>query len=168
MSDPLAAYMSGSSEPWTASVLAALVRLRRPSRILELGTFEARTTRALAAAAPEAEIMTVDLERRFEGDLPANVTFHESDALDFLRASRGRPFDFVFVDDDHTYSHVRAEVDLLMYKSRFLTRKGSLIVLHDVIGPFGLGEIISDWGGFIIDLPLLHAAGGLGVIEVGG
>jgi len=162
----LDAYASGSTEPWAASVLATLIRLTRPARILELGTFQGMTTRAISSAAPDASVVTVDIEKRFEGDLGANVTFREMDALTFLRTWGGPPFDFVFVDDDHSFGHVSAEIDFLRHPEMTLTGPGSLIVLHDVIGPFGLDRIVHEHGGWIVELPLLHAAGGLGVIQV--
>lgn len=152
----LAEYASGSTEPWAVSVLCALARLGRPAKILELGTFEAKTTAKLAEI---AAVTTVDVEKRWSS-LPHGAVFCESDAIHFLQ-STGAIYDFVFVDDDHEAGHVRTEVELLLGG---IVRGGGLIVLHDVIGPFGLDRIVYDHDGFIIELPLLHVAGGLGVI----
>lgn len=156
----LDAYASGSTEPWTVSVLESLVRIVRPGRLLELGTFEARTTRSLAPLVPH--VTTVDIERRFEGGLPKNVWFVQADALEFLRRTPDGAFSFAFVDDDHGLEHVRAEVAEL----RRVVIPGGFIVLHDVIGPFGLEEVVRENDGWIVELPLLHAAGGLGIIRV--
>ncbi|NIW93483.1 MAG: hypothetical protein GWN20_11515, partial [Phycisphaerae bacterium] len=61
-------YLAGSTEPWAASVIAAIVRLKKPRRILELGTFEGRTTQAIAAAMPDyAKLTTVDHQIRHDG-----------------------------------------------------------------------------------------------------
>lgn len=162
----LDAYLSGSTEPWAVSVLQALVRLKKPRRILELGTFEGRTTRALVDVAKGVEeFVTVDIEDRWE-DRPMNTqtySFIQDDAIEFLKRLEFGVFDFVFVDDDHTRAHVEEELDLLMGG---VVSPGGVIVLHDVIGPFDLGSLVTSRGGFIIELPLLHAAGGLGVIEV--
>jgi predicted O-methyltransferase YrrM len=160
----LSPYGAGSTEPWAVSVLQALVRLKRPARILELGTFEGRTTHALAEAAPKAYITTVDLEARFAGGFPNNVAFCEDDAIAFLKRWDGPPFNFVFVDDDHTRNHVATEIALL--HSRGIVASGGLIVGHDVEGAFDLGSLFVERGGFIISLPRLHAAGSLGVLEV--
>lgn len=161
----LSPYVAGSSEPWAVSVLQALVRLRRPQRILELGTFQGLTTRALVDVAPDALITTVDLEDRVVGGFPNNVAFSEQEALEFLRMWRnsGPPFDFVFVDDDHDATHVAQELDLLLGG---VVAPGGLIVGHDVEGSFDLAPLFVERGGWIIQLPHLHAAGSLGVIEV--
>ena len=72
------------------------------------------------------------------------------------------PFDFAFLDDDHTASHVDREIELL--KPRM--KKGGLICVHDVMGPFGLGGVVSKYHGFNLDLPKIHAGGGLGIIQI--
>lgn len=165
MKNDFSIYVGGSTEPWAASVIQALIRLSRPRRLLELGTFEGRTTKAITEAMPaDAFLSTVDIsDRRVIDALPRSM-FYEIDAIEFLKTSAPDDYDFVFVDDDHTIDHVRQEVELLIDGG--LVSKGGLVVLHDVIGPFGLDSIIYERGGFIIDLPLFHAAGGLGVIEV--
>lgn len=164
MTHVLDPYLSGSTEPWAVSVLQALVRLKNPRNLLELGTFEGRTTRALAnVMSPNARLWTVDVARRHSSFEDDHIIFFERDAIDFLEndAPQG-VMDFVFIDDDHTKEHVAREIELV--KERVLAPKG-LIVLHDVFGPFGLDEIVLAHGGFLIELPLLHAAGGLGVIQ---
>ena len=155
-------YMSGSTEPWSASVIQTLIRLVRPSSILELGTFEGLTTQAICDAVP-VDVMTVDIEQRWK-TLPDNAIFVQQEATSFLRAMPKDSFDFVFVDDDHTREHVAEELRLLIDERR--VRKGGFVVLHDVIGPFDLGELVTEREGWIVELPLLHAAGGLGVIQV--
>lgn len=155
----LAPYLGGSTEPWAASVVAALARVSRATRILELGTYEARTTAGLVEIAP---VTTVDIEQRWE-NLPEGARFIKSDAVEFLKGCAMGSFDFVFVDDDHSQAHVEEELKLLYGD---IVAPGGLIVLHDVIGPFGLEELVTSRGGFVIELPLLHVAGGLGVIQV--
>lgn len=156
-------YMAGSTEPWTVSVIQALIELYEPKRILELGTFEGLTTEAILEVAGDAEVWTVDIEdRRLYRGPGAN--FVEEDAITFLsRPETANAFDFVFVDDDHTREHVEQELGLLIGR---VMRPGGLIVMHDVIGPFNLADLVAEHGGIIIDLPLLHAAGGLGIIRV--
>ncbi len=163
MSDYLMEYYAGSTEPWAVSVLQAMVRLRHPVNILELGTFEGRTTRAIAEVMPDhATLWTVDIERRHGGFGDPRIKFFEEDAITFLRdICPEKSMNFVFVDDDHTFGHVSTEITML--RDRCMASDG-LIVMHDVIGPFGLDKIVEREGGFIIALPLLHAAGGLGVI----
>ena len=165
----LAPYVSGSAEPWSVSTIIGLMYVARPKRVLELGTFMGLTTKALAdALTPEQTLTTVELDasrfhnaKRHVGER-ANVTHLQADALTFLRSCSPGDFDFAFVDDDHTYAHVAEEIVEL----KRILPKDSLIVLHDVIGDFGLGDLVRVHGGVIIDLPILHNDGSLGVIRV--
>lgn len=166
----LSPFVSGGTEPWSVSVLQALVRLKRPKRLLELGSYEGRTTRALASVMPRgASLVGVEaVSSRWEQSRLAvqenpQVTILETDALKFLRTHAGPPFNFVFVDDDHSAGHVALELDLLLDG---IVAPGGLIVGHDVRGAFNLAPLFEARGGFIIELPRLHAAGSLGVIEV--
>lgn len=165
----LAPYVSGSAEPWSVSTIIGLMFVARPKRVLELGTFMGLTTKALAGAlTPEQTLTTVELDtarfvnaKRHVGER-ANVTHLQADALAFLRQCAPGDFDFAFVDDDHTYAHVAAEIVEL----KRILPKDSLIVMHDVVGDFGLGDLVRVHGGVIIDLPILHNDGALGVIRV--
>ena len=67
---------------------------------------------------------------------------------------------FVFLDDDHDAAHVREEIRL----AKKLLRPGGIICVHDVVGPFGLGDVVREAGGIVVDTPRFHAAGGLGII----
>ena len=165
----LAPYVSGSAEPWGVSTIIGLMFVARPMRVLELGTFMGLTTKALAdALTPEQTLTTVEIDtsrfmnaKRHVGER-ANVTHLQADAIAFLRACDVGAFDFAFVDDDHTYVHVAAEIVEL----KRILPKDSLIVMHDVVGDFGLGDLVRVHGGVIIDLPILHNNGALGVLRV--
>ncbi len=169
--DPLAAWRSGSAEPWTVNILCSLVHALKAKRILETGTYKAMTTERLHFASPEGSTLVTiesDLKRceaavRKCAEYP-NILFHNDDAIDFLSAYEGQRFDFVFLDDDHTAAHVAAELDLLL--QRKLVAPGGLICVHDVFGPFGLGAVVVARHGYLLELPKLHAAGGLGLIQV--
>jgi predicted O-methyltransferase YrrM len=157
----LGPFVSGSTEPWAVSVLQALVRLRRSTSILELGTYQGLTTAALREVS-SGFVTSVDLMKRWE-TLPVGIRFVESEALEFLRSCPASLFDFAFVDDDHTKGHVAMELDLLLGG---IVAPGGLIVGHDVEGAFDLAPLFIERGGFVISLPQLHVAGSLGVIEV--
>ena len=169
----LAPFRSGSTEPWSASVVCALAWSIGARSVLELGAFEGLTTLALAKALPNARIYAVEHDEaratitrnRCANEHGWNVEVIQRDAISFLRecVASERRADFAFVDDDHTYAHVAEEIDLLR---TYVIRKGGMIVMHDVIGDFGLDQLVRHHGGRIIELPLLHAAGGLGVIRV--
>ncbi len=175
LSDPLAPWRSGSCEPWTVEILCALVSATKPQYLLETGTFEARTTLQLHYAAPAGNILITienDLQRCQGGVLACagypNIRHHNDDALNFLSTYTGPPFDFVFLDDDHNAEHVAHEIDLLYDPTRAvqLVSPGAFICVHDVFGPFGLGAVVVARKGFLLDLPKLHAAGGLGILQV--
>lgn len=165
----LAPYVSGSTEPWTVSVLCGLIHVMRPRIILELGTFEGLTTLAIAnVLSPTQHLVSVEHDEtraakaRALVGARANVQIIQHDAIAFLKRTQDAMYDFAFVDDDHAYEHVKEEIALL----HRVVRPGGLITMHDVIGDFGLGRIVHEHGGVIMELPLLHADGGLGVIRV--
>ena len=165
-------FRTGSTEPWTVDILCALVRAQKPYVIVETGTFEGRTTARLVEAMMsylhehEARLFTVEsdperVKAAWDRILPpgsVNFTIMQGDAIAFL--SQCEPPDFVFLDDDHTEAHVREEIRLVLK----ILRPGGIVCVHDVIGPFGLGGVVKEYGGVVLDLPRLHAAGGLGII----
>jgi len=166
----LESYTSGSTEPWTAQAIVGLMQGVQAKRVLELGSFIGLTTKQLLGGLPlTGSLDTVEFDPdRFETvkNLFAHdtrVTVWQQDVIDFLELWAGPPFDFVFVDDDHKAKHVALELDTLI--ARKLVRPGGLIVVHDVCGPFSLDHVVRSCGGFILDLPKLHAAGGLGIIQ---
>ena len=110
-------------------VLARLVRERQPRRIFEIGTYDGRTTLALAVNAPDdAQVYTLDLpadaqtafaversERAFVDKPVSGARFHgteyarkitqlfgDSATFDFDQYDA----DFVFVDGSHAYEYV--------------------------------------------------------------
>jgi len=167
MTDPLAAYRSGSTEPWTVDILCAIVRAKQPKVLLEAGTYKGLTTAKLAEAMPsDAVLWTVDSGEA--GGKPEftdpRVKYVLSDIMAFLRDTK-LAFDFAFVDDNHTYNHVWHEMVLLRQRMR----PHGVICMHDVYGPdwrLGLGEICRQFEGISLKLPLLGPLGGLGIIQL--
>jgi len=113
--------------------IVRLVRMHGPRRLMELGTFDGRTTLNLAAnSPPEAEVFTLDLPRsglhsaqlplaagekhyikkdvsgaRFQGtDCEDKIVqlFGDSAAFDF--SPYFQTVDFVFIDASHAYDYV--------------------------------------------------------------
>ena len=175
--DPLAAYRSGSTEPDTVNILCALVEATKPKHLLETGTFLGMTTEELCwCMLPDSRMISLEVDKARWTDvflkltplLSPAVDFLNVDAIAFLSSYTGPPFDFVFLDDDHTAEHVAAELDLLHNSAtgHSLMSPGGLICVHDVIGPFGLGGVVTARHGFLLDLPRLHAAGGLGILQI--
>lgn len=177
MFDTLAAYRDGSTEPWTADLIAALVRATKPANLVETGTFRGLTTKALLDAMSTyagehgSVIRTIDNDAdrcRRAADWLGSLPFAQGvgyeilcgDALAFLRELPEGSIDFLFLDDTHEASHVHQEV---VAGLRALRPRG-LMVLHDVIGPYGLDTVVKQYSGVCLDLPRLHVAGGLGLI----
>lgn len=97
----------------------------RPRLIVELGTRGGVSTRALLAAADviDAEVLSIDLEKCDEIDLPERFrrrwTFVQADDVEFAGdpfaafcAGRGLPAvaDVILLDTSHVYEHTRAEL----------------------------------------------------------
>ena len=91
-------------------LLAMLVRMIRPGRILELGAFTGYSALAMAAAMPEGcTLDTVEIDSDYADELAAtlaagerggDITLHIGDALELAPelCRSGRPVDLVFID----------------------------------------------------------------------
>jgi predicted O-methyltransferase YrrM len=127
------------------ALLHHLVVMRRPSRILEIGTFVLGTTEVFARAAWEAgtgHIDTIDpfgAERcppilaAFPPELRERISFAAVNSASHFdtEISRGRSYDFVFIDGNHEFEY--ALFDLLC-TARLITPRG-LVVLDNVDQP---------------------------------
>lgn len=152
-------------------ILLSLIVGIRARSVLELGAFEGTSTvpLAMAAALNGGRVVAVELDperlataaHRLVDNGIENADLCNVDAITFLKDKRGT-FDFAFVDDDHGYAHVQEEIELLIP----LMNPGGIIAMHDVLGVFGLDRIVYRNGGIILHTPLLHAAGGLGLISI--
>ncbi len=95
------------ADPEVAQLIRALVRVKRPRRLIEVGTNIGYSVIAMGRECDaEAVVETIEIDhntlttaRRFvaEASLPCRVVFHEGAALEVLPRLTG-PFDFVFID----------------------------------------------------------------------
>ncbi|HEY0160003.1 MAG TPA: O-methyltransferase [Thermoanaerobaculia bacterium] len=95
------------ADPEVAQLMRALVKMKQPRRVLEVGTNIGYSVIVIGReCAPEVVVETIEIDhntlttaRRFvaEASLPCRVVFHEGAALDVLPRLTG-PFDFVFID----------------------------------------------------------------------
>lgn len=91
-------------------LLKMLVRMARPRRVLELGTFSGYSSLCMAEALPpEAELHTVEISdelepfirRGWEQARPEpRMTLHTGDAMSVMRGMESASFQFIFIDAD--------------------------------------------------------------------
>lgn len=104
--------------------------------ILELGVRNGDTTLPLLLAAKENDgvLISVDVnDTTFvcPDDLKPYWKFYKTDSLKFLKdnCDNKTPFDLIFIDDWHSYEHVKLELE---YVDQMVTPK-SVILLHDLM-----------------------------------
>ena len=95
------------ADPEVAQLMRALVKIKEPRRVLEVGTNIGYSVIVIGRECdPEVVVETIEIDhntlataRRFvsEAALPCRVVFHEGAALEVLPRLAG-PFDFVFID----------------------------------------------------------------------
>ncbi|HXG58850.1 MAG TPA: O-methyltransferase [Thermoanaerobaculia bacterium] len=95
------------ADPEVAQLLRILVRIRRPRRLLEVGTNIGYSVVVMGRECGEGSVVeTIEIDRSIlakakqfvaGADLRCRVVFHEGAALDVIPALEGT-FDFVFID----------------------------------------------------------------------
>lgn len=169
--DPLAPYRSGSAEPWVVDVLCSMIRALDATSVLETGTFEAKTTFCLSSAMSGGLLTTLEMDHdRAEAAKACvdrwpyrgvGVQVIETEALAALSQFHDNSFDFIFVDDHHDAIHVAKEMREVLR----ILRPGGIACFHDVVGHFGLAQVVIAAGGIVLPFRRLHAAGGLGIVS---
>ena len=113
--------------------LLNLAKGRRVKRILEVGTYRARTTAAFHLNCPEAFIASYDIQmldspyRRALLNQP-NIQLRHASFADSAGALRKEPpFDLIFVDGSHRMEYVIADSQLALE----ILAPGGIIVWHD-------------------------------------
>ena len=111
----------------------AMALASRGKTYVELGVREGHTTEPLyeAARLNGGHLWSVDLNdpSEYKPD-NGNYTFTKSDSIQFLQEwPKDKKMDVVFVDDWHSYSHVKKQLDLLDQ----CVGPSSIILLHDLM-----------------------------------
>jgi predicted O-methyltransferase YrrM len=114
----------------------------KAKNILELGVQHGNTSTPLAFAAQlnQGKLTSVDIMPEVQYGVrtytpPSHAApyreFVEMDAIEFLEkeAKKGTMYDLVYVDDWHSYPHVKRELELLDQ----MTTSKSIILLHDLM-----------------------------------
>ena len=176
------AFPAGSTEPWIANLLGALVVASDAHTVIEIGGFEGYTSSYLLRALvrlptsrprlltvceidPQRALLTQRALNAFV-DLPPTTLYNVviEDSLHWLPTLVDESVDFAWIDGCHEKAHVAREIELLWPKMR---DKG-IMAFHDVFGVTDLQEIVVRAGGYALNLPRLGPAGGLGLIQVRG
>lgn len=105
--------------------------------ILELGVRSGMTTLPFLCAAAEngGTLHSVDIDTTSfvcPSDLANHWKFYKSDAIEWLRNVSSVPqnkFDLIYIDDWHSYDHVKTELELI---DKMIT-PSSVILLHDLM-----------------------------------
>ena len=105
-------------------------------RILELGVRTGNTTLPFLCAAQElgGMVHSVDLDAttfQCPGDLRVYWQFFQNDAIAWLesRVQEGAQYDLIYIDDWHSYPHVRRELELI----EPMVTPSTVILLHDLM-----------------------------------
>lgn len=130
------------SGPLQGNVLAMLVHMLQPQRVLEIGTFTGYATLWIADALPEGgTITTIDINEELEdmvrnyiarSGLAAKINYIIGDALEVIPPLEEQ-LDMVFIDADKV--NYRAYYDMVLPK----VRQGGFIIADNVL-----------WGGKIL------------------
>lgn len=124
------------ADPEVAQLIRALVRMKRPRRVIEVGTNIGYSVIVMGRECDaDAVVETIEIDhntlstaRGFvaEAALPCRVVFHEGAALEVLPRLTG-PFDFVFIDCVKT--EYQDYLDALMPK----IERGGVIVCDNLL-----------------------------------
>lgn len=133
-----------AQRPVEFAALVEIFRALAPLRVLEIGSQEGGTLYHWVANAPdEAVIVNVDILQNQSKEHAAEIlerwsqwqvntiigSSHEEHTLS--RVKKYAPFDFLFIDGDHSYAG--SKQDWEWYGP--LVRKGGIVAFHDLICP---------------------------------
>jgi predicted O-methyltransferase YrrM len=132
--DKIAREGAGDSDKHSLTLYSIAIGMNA-KRILELGVRNGASTGPLLLAATKngGHLTSVDInDTSFSPafDQRKNWTFVKKDAVEFLRNEKvNEPYDLIFIDDWHSYEHVKAELEEV---DRLVSPR-SVILLHDLM-----------------------------------
>jgi predicted O-methyltransferase YrrM len=116
--------------------LLGLILASKSKNILELGVRQGITTLPLLTGAHLVDgfVHSVDIDQtsfQCPDELKKHWMFYKSDAIKFLetKSKENAKYDFVYIDDWHSYDHVKKELELISD----MVSPSSMILLHDLM-----------------------------------
>jgi cephalosporin hydroxylase len=129
---------------WDVAI-APVLHAAQARRVVEIGALRGETTeRMLADLGPDAELDVIDPEPAFdpadhERRFPGRYRFHQGLSLDVLPTLG--PVDAALIDGDHNWYTVYNELRLLAEGARRHGTELPLLILHDVLWPYGRRDL---------------------------
>lgn len=128
-------------------LLEPLIEALRPRQIVEIGADQGTTTRALLAAAHDANVHVIDPKPSFDvaelqAEYPERLVFHRAPSLEVLPTLEG--IDLALVDGDHNHYTVLNELRLLEQGAQKAKLLPPLVALHDLGWPYGRRDLYYD------------------------
>lgn len=98
------------------------------TRVLELGCFNGVSSELFARYSDHVTSVDIELHTEMQNVINrTNIKFYKQDAIQFLETISYDQYDFVYIDDDHSYSHIKKEISIIYDK----LKEGSYISGHD-------------------------------------
>lgn len=125
-----------------ARLLHRLVFHHKPQHILELGTNIGKSAAYMAAANPDARLITVEgnaglfamAAKNFNALVLNNILCVHSEFSEYLRSSDGERFDMAFIDGNHRFAPTLEYYHILKHRMR----EGGCIIFHDIYWSSGM------------------------------
>lgn len=116
---------SGSIWESEGKSIYVLIRILKPKKILEIGNYMGKSSNHILQAVEDnkiGEVTLLDIVDRIDYNSIHNKNFNRILSDSFIEL--GTPFDYnlIIQDGDHTYSHVKRELELILknYQSKSL------------------------------------------------
>lgn len=102
--------------------------INKKTRVLELGCFNGVSSELFSEYTDYLTCVDIELYPEMQKVLDrTNIKFCKDNAIEFLEKMNYDQYDFIYIDDDHSYSHIKKEILLTFQKLKI----NSYISGHD-------------------------------------